>query len=215
MAISMCSVSQYVDCVKAGRAFERKWEQLEIVKCSLIWSQVWNCTAHTLSLMLGNVQNQLLVLLPYLQIMTCRMCRITYHDYSHSKSFWPFRWRVFQQMAITSEEKTHRLCNLEYVAMLRFLCLIDKEIINFLDYHTECWPSLSVFEGPRLCSKSIRHEKRLSKFIWQECVKRHLLRKYFRNNSTQSALSCRPSTIISMNCVSMFRFWMHALSVDV
>ena len=118
-------------------------------------------------------------------------------------------------MAITSEEKTHRLCNLEYVAMLRFLCLIDKEIINFLDYHTECWPSLSVFEGPHLCSKSIRHEKRLSKFIWQECVKRHLLRKYFRNNSTQSALSCRPSTIISMSCVSMFRFWMHALSVDV
>ena len=36
MAVPMFSVSQYVDYVKAGRAFERKLEQVEILTCPLI-----------------------------------------------------------------------------------------------------------------------------------------------------------------------------------
>ena len=49
--------------------------------------------------------------------------------------------------------------NLEYVAMQRFLCLMDDEMAKFVDYLTEYWPSLSVYEGPRLCSKHIVNMK--------------------------------------------------------
>ena len=37
--------------------------------------------------------------------------------------------------------------------MLCFLCLIDEEIAKFLDYLTEYWPSLSVYEEPHRCSE--------------------------------------------------------------
>ena len=79
-------VSQYVDCVKAGRAFEHKLVQLEIVKCPLIRYQGLFGTAHRYSLMLSEVRNHLPVLLPYLLLMTGRMCWITYHDYSCGES---------------------------------------------------------------------------------------------------------------------------------
>ena len=39
--------------------------------------------------------------------------------------------------------------------MQRFLCLMDDEMAKFVDYLTEYWPSLSVYEGPHLCSKHI------------------------------------------------------------
>ena len=154
MAVPMFSVPQYVNCVKAGRAFERKLEQLQIVKCPLIRNQGWFCTARTLSLLLEKVRNHLPILLPYLRIMTCRMSWITYHDYLRGESSWTFRWKDISTNGY--HIRRNRLIdygNLEYVAMLRFLCLIDEEIAKFLDYLTEYWPSLSVYEGPHLCSE--------------------------------------------------------------
>ncbi len=153
MAVAMFPESQYVDCMKAGRAFERKLEELEIVRCPLIRNQGWFCTAHRLSLMLCEVRNHLPVLLPYLQIMTCRLCWITYHDYSRGESSWNFRWKSVSRDGYHVRRNRHiDYGNLEYVAMLRFLCLIDEEIAKFVDYLTEYWPSLSVYEGPHLCS---------------------------------------------------------------
>ena len=55
----------------------------------------------------------------------------------------------------------------------------------------------------------------LSKFIWLDCVGRLFVGKYFKNNSTQTVLSCSPSTIIIMSCVGLSCFWMHASSADV
>ena len=154
LAVPMFSESQYVNYVKAGRAFERKLEQVETLTCPLIREQWWFGTAHRLSLMLGEVRKNLPVLIPYLQIMTCRMCWITYHDYLHGQSSWTFRWKGISTNGYHVRRNRHiDYGNLEYVAMLRFLCLIDAEIAKFLDYLIEYWPSLSVCEGPHLCSK--------------------------------------------------------------
>ena len=122
MAVPMFSVPQYVNCVKAGRAFERKLEQLQIVKCPLIRNQGWFCTARTLSLLLEKVRNHLPILLPYLRIMTCRMSWITYHDYLRGESSWTFRWKDISTNGY--HVRRNRLIdygNLEYVAMLRCL----------------------------------------------------------------------------------------------
>ena len=160
MAVPMFSVSQYIDCVKAGRAFERKLEQVEIVKCPLIRNREWFWTAHKLSLMLSEVRNHLPVLLPYLQIMSGRMCWITYHDYLRGESSWTFRWTCVSTNGYHVRRNKHiDYGNLEYVAMLRFLCLMDEEMAKLVDYLTEYWPSLSVYEGPHLCSKHIVNMK--------------------------------------------------------
>ena len=66
-----------------------------------MWSQGMFLTAHRLSLMLGAVRNHLPVFLPYLQMMMCRMCWITCHEYLRGKSSWTFVGKVSQQMAIT------------------------------------------------------------------------------------------------------------------
>ena len=181
MAVAMFSVSQYVDCVKAGRAFEHKLEQLEIVKCPLIRNQGWFCTAHRLSLMLSEVRNHLPVLLPYLQIMTCRLCWITYHDYSRGESSWNVRWKSVSRDGYHVRRNRHiDYGNLEYVAMLRFLCLIDEEIAKFVDYLTEYWPSFRVYEGPHLCSMhGVSMKGDIIEIYLAKWVGTHILRKYF------------------------------------
>ena len=154
LAVPMFSESQYVNYVKAGRAFERKLEQVETLTCPLIREQWWFGTAHRLSLMLGEVRKNLPVLIPYLQIMTCRMCWITYHDYLRGESSWAFRWKGISTKGYHVKRNRHiDYGNLEYVAMLRFLCLIDEDVAKFLDYLIEYWPSLSVCEGPHFSSK--------------------------------------------------------------
>ena len=103
--------------------------------------------------MLCEVRNHLPVLLPYLQIITCRLCWITYHDYSRGESSWNVRWKSVSRDGYHVRRNRHiDYGNLEYVAMLRFLCLIDEEIAKFVDYLTEYWPSFRVYEGPHLCS---------------------------------------------------------------
>ena len=69
--------------------------------------QRWFGTAHTLSLMLADVRKSLPVLIPYLQIVTCRMCWITYHDYLQGESAWAYRWKGISRKGYHVRKNIH------------------------------------------------------------------------------------------------------------
>ena len=104
--------------------------------------------------MLADVRKSLPVLIPYLQIVTCRMCWITYHDYLQGESAWAYRWKGISRKGYHVRKNIHiDYGNLEYVTMMRFLYLFDDHVAKCLDYLTEYWPSLSVCEEPHLSSR--------------------------------------------------------------
>ena len=119
----MSCESQDVTYVRAGQDFERKLEQVKTSSGRLSRGSPWFVTVHTLSQLLAKVRKSLPVLIPYLQILTCRMCWITYHDYYYlnGKYAWDYRWKVISQEGYHVRKNRHiDYGNLEYVTMLRF-----------------------------------------------------------------------------------------------
>ena len=103
-------------------------------------------TCGTLSQMLAGLRKNLPLLIPYLQIITCRMCWITYHDYQQGQSAWTYRWKGTSHDGYhLRKNKLIDYGNQEYVTILRFLHMLDDDIAKCLDYLITYWPSLNSF----------------------------------------------------------------------
>ena len=151
----MSCESEHVTYVQAARDFELKLEQVKTSSGRLSRGSPWFVTVHTLSQLLAKVRKSLPVLIPYLQILTCRMCWITYHDYYYlnGKYSWDYRWKVISQKGYHVRKNRHiDYGNLEYETMLRFLYLLDEHVRNCLDFLIDYWPSLDVSKEPHLSS---------------------------------------------------------------
>ena len=151
----MVCESENITYKEAARDFELKLEQVMTSSSRLNKRSPWFITVHTLSQKLATIRRSLPVLIPYLQILTCRMCWITYHDYYYlnGKYAWDYRWKVISQEGYHVRKNRHiDYGNLEYETMLRFLYLLDEHVRNCLNYLIDYWPSLDVCKEPHLSS---------------------------------------------------------------
>ena len=139
-------MSQYVCYVRAGQRFERTLEEKDLCRrqeCRLTRDDRWFGTVGLLTVMLADVRKSLPVLIPYLQLVTCRMCWLSYNDHLQGESAWTYRWK-----AISCDgyhvKKNHIIDygNMEHVTILRFLYLYEKYVAQCLDYLISRWPSL-------------------------------------------------------------------------
>ena len=146
----------YVPYVRAGRIFERTLEEKDLCRrqeCRLTRDDRWFGSVGLLTVMLADVRKSLPVLIPYLQLVTCRMCWLSYDDNLRGESAWTYRWKPISCDGY-HVKKNHIIDygNMEYVTILRFLYLYDEYIAQCLDYLISRWPSLNVCQEPHLSS---------------------------------------------------------------
>ena len=86
----------YVPYVRAGRIFERTLEEKDELcrrqECRLTRYDRLG-TVRLLTVMLADVRKSLPVLIPYLQLVTCRMCWLSYDDNLQGECAWTYRWK--------------------------------------------------------------------------------------------------------------------------
>ena len=150
------SQSQYVKYVGAGRLFERMLEQMDECRSQkhrLTRDDRWFETIRILTKMLADVRKSLPLVMPYLQLVTCRMCWLSNNDHLQGESSWTFRWKALSHDGYhVRKNQIIDYGNMEYVTIVRFLYLYDEYMAQCFDYLISLWPSLDVCPGPHLSS---------------------------------------------------------------